>query len=131
MAEHSSLPHKEVSATPTTVLAASGAATEDIIRQLSPTQQAGMKLAWAVGTVILLVIVFVCVDWVLMVPARPPLQAPREVIDTYKELRAGAVEDASKLFDLIVAKALLPVFTAILGYIFGSREAAARGSGTE
>ena len=89
-----------------------------------------MRLAWAVGAVILMVIVFVCADWLVTVPARPPLQAPREVIDAYKELRAGAIEDASKLFDLIVAKALLPVFTAILGYIFGSREAA-RGSGGE
>ena len=45
----------------------------------------------------------------------------KELIENYKVLRETAADGATKLFDLIVVKALLPVFTLILGYIFGSQ----------
>jgi hypothetical protein len=102
------------------------AATSPTAARLTPTQAAGMQLAWAVGSVITVVILFVCVDWVLMLPKSQPIgTSTRDVIDNYKEMRDYATDDASKLFDLIVSKALLPVFTAVLGYIFGSRHSAA------
>ncbi len=99
--------------------------------RLTPTQEAGMKLALWVGIVILMVIGFVCVDWVCTIPPRPALGATRDIIDNYKDLRSAATDDASKLFTLVVLTSLLPVFTAILGYIFGSKQAAKDDPGAE
>ena len=41
-----------------------------------------------------------------------------QVIEQYKELSSIAVKSAQDLFQTIVTQALLPVFTAILDYIF-------------
>jgi hypothetical protein len=46
----------------------------------------------------------------------------KTAIENYRVLADAHVERATKLFDVVVVKALLPVFTAILGYIFGSRK---------
>lgn len=47
----------------------------------------------------------------------------KEAVDTYSELHDSTWNRTTTLFDLIVVKALLPIFTTILGYIFGSRAA--------
>ena len=77
-----------------------------------------------IGAAIVLTIIFVCVDWLRLTPPAPSATATRDTIDNYKEMRSFAIDDASKLFDTIVSKAFLPVFTTVLGYIFGSRVAA-------
>ncbi len=57
--------------------------------------------------------------------ALPPIPSnladAKSFFDSYKALNDLAVDRTIKLFDTVVAKALLPLFTAILGYIFGSR----------
>jgi hypothetical protein len=45
----------------------------------------------------------------------------RILIENYKQLQQVALEPLTTLFDSIVVKVLLPVFTSILGYIFGSQ----------
>ncbi len=45
----------------------------------------------------------------------------KDAIDNYSALHDSAWNRTTTLFDLIVVKALLPIFTSILGYIFGSR----------
>jgi hypothetical protein len=40
-------------------------------------------------------------------------------IDQYKSLSEIAIKDAISMFQTVVTQALLPVFTAILGNIFG------------
>jgi hypothetical protein len=58
--------------------------------------------------------------------ADPATQANYEsLLKNYTAVHGLAVDRATKLFDLVVVKALLPVFTTILGYIFGSRAAGA------
>jgi len=76
----------------------------------------------------------VLVEWVRSVPAAPVLPAhlapegpvARALIENYRALSDVATERATKLFDLIVVKALLPVFTAIVGYLLGSRAGAGK-----
>ena len=46
----------------------------------------------------------------------------KNTIDIYRELCKAAVENGLQIFETIVVRTLLPVLTAILGYIFGSRE---------
>lgn len=48
-------------------------------------------------------------------------QATKIVIENHNLLRQKAWETSMAIFDLMIFKAFLPVFTTILGYIFGSR----------
>ena len=118
------------------------------LHKLTATQQAGVWLAIGVGATIVGVIVFVAIVWFQTAP-KPPILPPLPVItdpvkakdilanyqtlnqaalDNYKALNAEAISKVSSLFDLFATRALLPIFTSILGYIFGSRAAAAANS---
>ena len=87
-------------------------------------QKAGMWLALGVGSVIALattgVVLFVCLHY----PAAPAsaeaadAAALKDAIDRYTELSSTVVENGVKMFQTIVTQSLLPVFTAILGYLF-------------
>jgi uncharacterized membrane protein len=87
-------------------------------------QRAGLRLALGVGTLIALVtLVLVAFLWKTY-PSPPdpdyirdPVRA-KAVIENFKILADLAVKNAVDLFHTIVTQALLPVFTAILGYIF-------------
>ena len=88
-------------------------------------QRAGLWLAAGVGSLILLVtvgvLIFLCIYYPKAPVLEPLKQTPAEtkiVLDSYKELSGIAVKNALELFQTIVSQALLPVFTAILGYIF-------------
>jgi hypothetical protein len=45
----------------------------------------------------------------------------RIVIENYKLLQQAILDPFTSLFESVVVKVLLPIFTSILGYIFGSR----------
>jgi hypothetical protein len=47
--------------------------------------------------------------------------APKTEADNFVSISNAIAERSSKMFDLIVSRALLPVFTALLGYIFASQ----------
>ncbi len=132
----------------TVVLQQMAAANQEAVsdlERLTPTQQAGLWLAAGVGLTIVGVLVFVAVVWFQTAP-KPPALLPlpaltdpakaKEIIantqalnqaalDNYKALNAEAISRVTSLFDLLATKTLLPIFTAVLGYIFGSRAAAA------
>ncbi len=44
------------------------------------------------------------------------------MILNYKNLQQAALEPLTAIFDMVVVKVLLPVFTGILGYIYASKE---------
>lgn len=118
------------------------------LQKLTPTQQAGLWLAAGVGLTIIGVLVFTAVVWFQTAPKPPallPLPAMTDpakakdalasyqalnqaALENYKVLNAEAISRVTSLFDLLATKTLLPIFTAILGYIFGSRAAAAANS---
>jgi uncharacterized membrane protein len=50
------------------------------------------------------------------------LDAHKEAVDIYQQMAKLQVERATQLFQLVVASTILPVFSAILGYIFGSKK---------
>jgi hypothetical protein len=47
--------------------------------------------------------------------------AEKTPVENYAFVSNAIADRSSKMFDLIVVRALLPVFTALLGYIFGSQ----------
>jgi len=104
----------------------------------TPLQKVGYKLAlfvffYIVGaSIVIFVISFRCMQLPAF-PAPPATSADAErykqLVDAYKisadvyqELAKAQVERATHLFQLVVASTILPAFTAILGYIFGSRK---------
>src|ERR1043166_8228861 len=92
-------------------------------------QRAGLSLAAGVGAIIAMVTFFV----LLFVYRHYPTMSSADVLNTsaenaknvierYKELSEIAIKGGQDLFQPIVTQALLPVLTAILGYIFGKGE---------
>jgi hypothetical protein len=107
-------------------------------REVTPLQRVGYQLAlfvffYIVGASILIFWVsFRCMQ-IPAFPAPPANLADAEhykqLVDAYKvsadvyqALAKEQVERATHLFQLVVASTILPAFTAILGYIFGSRK---------
>lgn len=101
--------------------------------KLSGIQRVGTWLALGVGAVIAFVTVATVVYAFSHAPTPPTLPPDADVaaklIANYKLLAEAQWTGPAGMFDTIVFKALLPVFTTILGYIFGSRAAAAGQSG--
>jgi hypothetical protein len=54
-------------------------------------------------------------------PSVPQLQAQQEILKAYAELQSAARSFWSQLAQMILLNLLLPVLTALLGYVFGSR----------
>lgn len=83
-------------------------------------QRVGLWLATGVGIIVALVIVGLVVFLCIHHPSPPSSDAnpSAEAITQYKEMSGIAVQATKDLFQTVVTQALLPVFTAILGYIF-------------
>ena len=110
---------------PAEVLRASGA--ERPVTEGTFLQKTGLLLAASVGALASVVVLALVVKWICYAPTIPniPIEMDREkariAIENYKQLQQTVLEPFTTLFESIVVKVLLPVFTSILGYIFGSR----------
>ena len=105
-------------------------------QELTPLQKVGYKLAlfvffYIVGASILIFFVSFRGIQLPTFPAPPTvpgdaehytklLDAYKTSSETYQQMAKLQVERATQLFQLVVASTILPAFTAILGYIFGS-----------
>ena len=76
-----------------------------------------------------MIVILALVGWWIFsaprVPEIPPgadLATVKAILENYRTLQQIALEPLTALFDSIVFKVLLPVFTGILGYIFGSKQ---------
>jgi hypothetical protein len=88
-------------------------------------QRIGLRLAAWVGTTGAAVILLLLLKWMISGPRVPVLPADpaaaKVVLENYRSLQQIALEPFTTIFDSVIVKVLLPVFTGILGYIFGSR----------
>jgi hypothetical protein len=87
-----------------------------------------MKLAFAVGTVGAFIMCGLALYWVVstaivlvLATQSPGASTIDAVVKNYKAVSDEVMDPISKIFDLYITKTLLPIFTAILGYIFGSQ----------
>lgn len=107
-------------------------------KRLPPLQAAGMWLALGVGVISLIVMIGLGVEWQRNTPAAPVFPSNLNGLDQqtitnitalleqYKIASEIALDGPLKLFDRVVASTLAPIFTAILGYIFGTHTKQAR-----
>jgi hypothetical protein len=101
------------------------------VGKLTGTQWAGFILAVCVGVIILAVIIFIGIDWLSNAPNlsypdlknvnQEDIETLSKAIEQYKSINDLAIERVKTLFDSIVINALLPIFTLILGYVFGTQ----------
>lgn len=103
--------------------------TSGNVDELRPDQRAAFKLAVGAGLLIAFVTLglglkfFLSAPW-LGIPSGLDSMSPeraKAVVDNVKAMNDIAIDRVVKLFNAVVAQSLLPVFTTILGYIFGSR----------
>ena len=90
-------------------------------------QRAGLWLAGGVGLLVFIICISLLIFLSHNYPNLPSEAALKEslsttnglaVVNQYKELSGVVTKDVRDVFQTIVTQALLPVFTAILGYIF-------------
>lgn len=102
------------------------------MKGLTGMQRAGFWLTVGVGAVTTLVICGLGLDWMVRSPLLPAFSlslsgtlsgTEKEMIGHYSELSDIATGRTLQLFNQFVVSALLPIFTLLLGYTFGSREA--------
>ena len=102
-------------------------AVSKTIVQPSFVERAGLWLALGVGSLAAIVTICLVVFLYFHYPAMPDAATLKQAtdskaaLDQYKELTGIAVKSTQDLFQTIVTQTLLPVFTAILGYIFARR----------
>ncbi len=106
-----------------------------IVEPLTALQKAGMRILLGVGIVSVLAIAVLTVQWISQTPKFPTLPAnpadAQEIANTttlleiYKTASQLALSGPKDLFDMIILKVLYPLFTLVLGYVFGTRTAVA------
>jgi cytochrome c-type biogenesis protein CcmH/NrfG len=116
--------------------------SKDLIDKLNPLQKAGVDILYKVGFVATAIIVFIFVFSFVNfqeidipeTPKTPQNNSKTEIeqyqlaIDQYERLinlyhknKTAQQERANSLFQMMIINALLPIFTSVLGYIFGSQ----------
>ncbi len=107
------------------VLRASGA--ERPVKEGTFLQRTGLVLAASVGALVSLVTLGLTLAWIIDAPRVPAIpnditpEKAKVIIENYQALQQSALQPLLSIFDSVVVKVLLPVFTSILGYIFGSQ----------
>ena len=83
--------------------------------------------AGAVFGLITLVTAGIIIDWLIRSPATPAWPATlspatqEAALQNFEKLNKISMERAKDLFDLIIAKGLLPLFATIIGVLLGRR----------
>ena len=111
---------------PTQTLGVDRDISADTVRPLEPLQRAALLSALGIGVLIVAISVPLIVGWLLQAPQPPQLAglddaATKRALETYRELVQIHESAAQGRFDTIVLKALLPILTLTLGYVFGSQ----------
>jgi hypothetical protein len=109
------------------VLRAGGA--ERPVKEGTFLQRTGLVLATSVGALASLVTLGLILAWIVSAPRVPAIpgdmdpEKAKVIIENYKQLQQASLQPLLSIFDSVIVKVLLPVFTSILGYIFGSQHA--------
>lgn len=95
------------------------------VRELTAIEKTVRDFAYTLFGLLALVTIVILTDWLLRRPSLPQGLAQSDAkaaIENYKVLSDVGTENAIKMFDLLVVKALLPVFATITGVLLGRRQ---------
>ena len=101
-----------------------GAASSVSVKSLSGIQRAALWLlagVGCVGAVVILVLVSY-LGWVFFTFPRPSFEPGNDQVEAlklYEESLDAAVERVRQVFEIFILSALLPLFTLLVGYLFG------------
>lgn len=102
--------------------------TQGVFREVTGLQRSGLYLAWAILAIILVAVLVVGLDWIVGGPTIPDVpitndEGAKATVENFKTLRDADLDRPRQLFTLVVTGGLVPLFTLLLGYIFGSQQA--------
>jgi len=109
------------------VLKSGGSAKDKAVTLGTFTQVAGLRLAAGVGALAAVVTLALIAHALWTLPPAPQLssQMTKEQLDALisaqKQSYDLVLNATTGLFEAVIVKVLLPVFTSILGYIFGAQ----------
>jgi hypothetical protein len=97
------------------------------VRPLQPLQRAALWVALGLGVLIVIIAAPLTIGWLVYAPQPPRLEGLTQeqvvaAVATYRELVQIHENAAQARFDTIILKALLPILTLTLGYVFGSQQ---------
>lgn len=91
-------------------------------REVGPLTRIGYNLAKWILLYLAVVTGILLLDYLFHAPSMPKGDALTQAqLDQCQQLSQIATERTTNLLDTLVLKGFLPVFTAVLGYIFGTR----------
>jgi len=91
-------------------------------REVGPLTRIGYNLAKWILLYLAIVTGILLLDYLFHAPSMPGGDALSESqLQQYQQLSQIATDRTVQLLDALVLKGFLPVFTAVLGYIFGTR----------
>ena len=106
------------------VLQAVQEASGPVARDPGPLTRIGYRLAIFLFIYLSAVTAFLLVDFYVNAPSSPSGALLDEAqVSLYQQLAQISEDRTLRLLDALVLKGFLPVFTAVLGYIFGTRGA--------
>jgi hypothetical protein len=109
---------------------------ERAVKGLTALQRAGVNLTIGVGLVASIVIFVLVSYWTRTSPDLPALPTDisnlddaklntwKLLLENYKTAYAVALDGPLQIFDQVIVKVLLPLFTLLLGYVFGTNRPA-------
>jgi hypothetical protein len=108
-------------------VATEGELSPDTVRPLQPLQRAALWVALGLGVLIVVIAAPLTIGWLVNAPQPPNLEGltPEQItaaVATYRDLVQIHENAAQARFDTIILKALLPILTLTLGYVFGSQQ---------
>lgn len=93
-------------------------------KEVGPLTRIGYRLALFLLAYLSVVTLILLADYWANVPDLPDTKTLDQAqLDQYQKLSEIAMDRTVKLLDTLVLKGFLPVLTAVLGYIFGTRGA--------
>ncbi len=92
------------------------------VNEPTPVQKIGKEFGWGLFLLIGLITIALFLEYFHLIPETPSATADKTTIDNYKAVSALVLSNTKELFDGVVGRVLFPLFTTILGYIFGVGE---------
>ena len=98
-----------------------GGPNDQFAQELNPVDKVVTYFGYWLLALVTLVMLATIIQWCFSPAPSLPATADKNAIDVAKALNDMQWDRVSKLFDLLVLKAILPSFATVLGYLIGKK----------